>query len=147
LDFGQALAVIKNGGRVTRAAWGGNSFLYLVPGSTFTVNRPPLLGIYPAGTEIRYRPHVDIRAADGSCSPWQPAQDALLADDWAEVPAEARCCDLHGRNCEPPSELCCEECTEVRHAGWVSGNGFQQYGHPRGEACSNPDLSDGSARA
>ncbi|HEV2929944.1 MAG TPA: hypothetical protein VGW74_14725 [Propionibacteriaceae bacterium] len=25
------------------------------------------------------------------------------------------CCDLHGPNCEPPSELCCEGCTEVRH--------------------------------
>lgn len=28
-----------------------------------------------------------------------------------------RCCDLHGRNCEPPSELCCYLCTEERHAG------------------------------
>jgi Protein of unknown function (DUF2829) len=85
LDFGQALAAVKNGGRVTRAAWRGGVFLYLVPGSTFQVNRPPLLGIYPEGTEIRYRLHIDIRAADGTCSPWQPAQDALLADDWAEV--------------------------------------------------------------
>ena len=25
------------------------------------------------------------------------------------------CCDLHNRNCEPPSELCCWECAEVDH--------------------------------
>lgn len=85
MDFGQALAVIKAGGRATRRAWGGEAFLYLVPGSTFTVNRPPLLGIYPEGTVISYRPHIDIRAADGTCSPWQPSQDALLADDWGKV--------------------------------------------------------------
>ncbi len=87
MDFGQALAVVKDGGRVTRAAWGGGSFLYLVPGSSFAVNRPPLLGIYEEGTVINYRPHIDIRAEDGSCSPWQPSQDALMAVDWEEVTA------------------------------------------------------------
>ena len=25
------------------------------------------------------------------------------------------CCDLHNRNCEPPSELCCRDCTEANH--------------------------------
>ena len=145
MDFGKALGVIKNGGRVTRAVWADGTFLYLVPGSSFAVNRPPLLGIYDEGTVIRYRPHIDMRASDGTCSPWQPAQDALLADDWAEVPDAARCCDLHGRNCEPPSELCCENCTEARHAGWTDDRGTQRFGHPRGEKCSSPDLSDMSA--
>jgi hypothetical protein len=88
MDFGQALAVVKNGGRVARSAWGdGGAFLYLVPGSTFQVNRPPLLGIYPEGTEIRYQPHIDIQASDGSCAPWQPSQDALMAEDWETVAA------------------------------------------------------------
>jgi hypothetical protein len=41
------------------------------------------------------------------------------------------CCDLHGRNCEPPSELCCQDCTEANHPD-----------HPHGEKCSNPDLSN-----
>ena len=88
MDFGQALAAIKAGGRATRAGWNDPGvFLYLVPGSTFQVNRPPLLGIYEEGTVINYRPHIDIRAADGSCSPWQPSQDALLAHDWMTVAA------------------------------------------------------------
>ena len=147
MDFGQALTALKDGGRVTRAAWADGVFLYLVPGSTFQVNRPPLLGIYPAGEVIRYRPHVDIRASDGTCSPWQPAQDALMAEDWETVPDADRCCDMHNRNCEPPSELCCEACTEARHAGWVNEDGRQQHGHPFGEKCSNPVLSDMSVRA
>lgn len=25
------------------------------------------------------------------------------------------CCDSHNRNCEPPSELCCHDCTEKTH--------------------------------
>lgn len=86
MDFGKALGVIKGGGRVARAAWGDGTFLYLVPGSTFAVNRPPLLGIYEAGTVISYRPHIDKRAADGTCAVWRPSADALLADDWAEAP-------------------------------------------------------------
>ena len=53
----------------------------------------------------------------------------------------APCCDLHGRNCEPPSELCCWECTEARHSGWTDERGRQRHGHPAGEECSAPDLS------
>jgi hypothetical protein len=44
--------------------------------------------------------------------------------------ARPACCDLHGRNCEPPSELCCSSCTEVAHPL-----------HRDGSTCSNPDLS------
>lgn len=44
------------------------------------------------------------------------------------------CCDLHGHNCEP-EEPCCENCTEVRHAGWRDDRGVKRYGHPAGEAC------------
>lgn len=34
------------------------------------------------------------------------------------------CCDMHNHNCEPPSELCCEECTEGVHPN-----------HPLGVRC------------
>jgi hypothetical protein len=26
-----------------------------------------------------------------------------------------RCCDMHNEHCEPSSDLCCHECTEVGH--------------------------------
>jgi hypothetical protein len=84
VNFGEALKGIKEGARFTRLGWNGRGmFLYLVPGSTFQVNRPPLLGIYEAGTVINYLPHIDMRTADGSCVPWLASQADLLADDWS----------------------------------------------------------------
>ena len=83
MNFGQALESLKSGDRVARMGWNGKGmFLFLVPGSVFTVNRPPLLGIYPEGTEITYCPHVDMRTADGSIVPWLASQTDILADDW-----------------------------------------------------------------
>ena len=83
MNFGQALEALKSGEKVARTGWNGKGmFLFLVPGSVFTVNRPPLLGIYPEGTEITYCPHVDMRTADGSIVPWLASQTDILADDW-----------------------------------------------------------------
>lgn len=86
MNFGQALEQLKQGNKVSRAGWNGkNMFLFLVPGSWFEVNRPPLLGIYPAGTVIDYLPHVDMRTADGKIVPWLCSQTDMLSDDWGIV--------------------------------------------------------------
>lgn len=83
MKFGVALEVLKSGNQVSREGWNGKGmFIYLVKGSTFTVNRAPLLGIYPEGTEINYRDHIDMKTADGSCVPWIASQSDLLAEDW-----------------------------------------------------------------
>jgi hypothetical protein len=50
--------------------------------------------------------------------------EAQIAAEDAAAQAEGRCCHLHTRTCEPPSELCCERCTEARHPD-----------HPDGELC------------
>ncbi len=60
-------------------------FIFLVPGSTFKANRPPLLGIYTEGTIIDYHPHIDMRTADGQIVPWLCSQTDMLADDWQIV--------------------------------------------------------------
>lgn len=87
LTFSQALDHIKNGVKMQRTGWNGKGmFVFLVPGSTFTVNRPPLLGIYPEGTVVNYLPHVDMRTADGSIVPWLASQTDILAEDWQAVP-------------------------------------------------------------
>jgi hypothetical protein len=89
MDFSSALAHIKAGKRVARTGWNGKGmFVFLVPGSTFQVNRPPLLGIYPEGTTINYLPHIDMRTADGSIVPWLISQTDALADDWCIVENE-----------------------------------------------------------
>lgn len=83
LTFSQALNHIKNGAKMQRAGWNGKGmFVFLVPGSTFIVNRPPLLGIYPEGTEITYHAHIDMKTADGQIVPWLCSQTDMLAEDW-----------------------------------------------------------------
>lgn len=86
MDFGSALTALKFGGRVARAGWNGRSmFLFLVPGSTFRVSRPPLLGIYPEGHLVDYRPHIDMKTANNEVVPWVASQSDLLEDDWVTV--------------------------------------------------------------
>ncbi len=86
LDFGEAIQALKLGQRVARAGWNGKGmFLFLVPGSRFTVNRPPLLGIYPEGTVIDYHPHIDMKTAQGCVVPWLASQADMLAEDWTIV--------------------------------------------------------------
>lgn len=84
--FGEAIQALKSGKRVARKGWNGKDmFLFLVGGSTFKVNRAPLLGIYPEGTEIRYQSHIDMKTTNGTVVPWLPSQTDILAEDWALV--------------------------------------------------------------
>ncbi len=83
MNFGQALEALKCGSKVSREGWNGKGmFLFLVPGSTFEVNRAPLLGIYPAGTVVNYHAHVDMKTAQGDVVPWLCSQTDMLAEDW-----------------------------------------------------------------
>ena len=83
MNFGDALSALKSGEKVARSGWNGkNMFLFLVPGSTFVVNRHPLLGIYPEGTEISYHAHVDMKTAQGDVVPWLCSQTDMLSEDW-----------------------------------------------------------------
>ena len=85
MNLGQAIEVLKTGNKVTRVGWNGKDmFLFLVQGSQFKVNRPPLLGIYPEGTEINYRPHIDMKTVNGEIVPWVASQSDLLEEDWMQ---------------------------------------------------------------
>ena len=86
LTFGHAIELMKIGKKVSRAGWNGKGmFLFLVSGSTFKVNRAPLMGIYPEGTEINYCPHIDMKTANGSIVPWLASQTDVLSEDWGVV--------------------------------------------------------------
>lgn len=86
MNFSVALVALRQGNKIARDGWNGKGmFLFLVPGSQFKVNRPPLLGIYPEGTTINYRPHIDMRTANGEIVPWIASQSDLLEDDWMIV--------------------------------------------------------------
>jgi hypothetical protein len=87
MTFSDALEIVKRGGRVSRSGWNGkNMFIFLVQGSTFTVNREPLISILGEGTEVNYHGHVDMRTADGTIVPWLCSQTDMLANDWGVVP-------------------------------------------------------------
>ena len=83
ITFGQDLEFLKQGYKVARSGWNGKGmFVFLVPGSVFKVNRAPLLGIYPEGTEITYHAHIDMKTADNQIVPWLASQTDVLAEDW-----------------------------------------------------------------
>lgn len=84
--FSEALELLKQGKKVARSGWNGKGmFVFLVLGSTFKVNRAPLLGIYPEGTEINYHAHIYMKTADNKIVPWLASQTDILADDWEEL--------------------------------------------------------------
>lgn len=86
LHFGAAVEALKGGARVAREGWNGKGmFLFLVNGSTFTVNREPLLSILGAGTEVQYHAHIDMKTAQGTVVPWLASQTDVLAEDWVIV--------------------------------------------------------------
>lgn len=85
-SFEHALTLLKQGRRVQRRGWNGKGmFLFLVAGSTFKVNREPLLSIMGEGTEVQYHAHVDMKTAQGDIVPWLCSQTDMLAGDWQEV--------------------------------------------------------------
>lgn len=86
LSFGQALEQVKNGKKIARKGWNGKEmFAFMVNGSTFNVNRAPLNEIYPEGTKVEYRPHIDLKAADGTIGVWNPNMMDILANDWVII--------------------------------------------------------------
>lgn len=83
MAFGEALKALKAGQCVQRLGWNGTGmYLYLVQGSRFEVNRLPLSLHLPIGTMVDYRPHIDMRTADGSFVPWLASQSDLIEEDW-----------------------------------------------------------------
>ena len=86
MNFSEALQLIKQGHLLKRSGWNGkDQFVFLVSGSEFKVNRAPLLGIFPEGTDIKYRPHIDMKYQDGSVGVWLASMGDLMAEDWEVI--------------------------------------------------------------
>jgi len=84
LNFSEALTEMKARKTVTRRAWNPDEFIYYVEGSRFVVNRKPLVWIHPEGTEVTYRPHIDLWSG-GVASVWSASQADILSNDWYVV--------------------------------------------------------------
>lgn len=86
MSFSAALEQIKEGKRLARAGWNGKDmFIFLVPGSTFKVNREPLLSMLGEGADVTYHAHIDMKTAQGYIVPWLASQADMLANDWQRV--------------------------------------------------------------
>lgn len=83
MTFSEALVEIKKGKRLARSGWNGaDMFVFLVKGSSFIVNREPLLSIFGEGTLVDYHAHIDMKTSDNKVVPWVVSQADLLAEDW-----------------------------------------------------------------
>ena len=86
MTFGEAVEALKEGYKVARFGWNGKGmFLFLVKGSTFTVDREPLRSIMGVGTQVQYHAHIDMKTAQGYVVPWLASQVDILSEDWILV--------------------------------------------------------------
>jgi hypothetical protein len=86
MTYGLALEALKRGHTVTNLDWPQEGmFLFLVPGSVFSVNRAPLNKILAKGTLVNYLSHIDLRNADGSIGPYIPSQADMLGENWVLI--------------------------------------------------------------
>lgn len=87
--FSEVIIGLKEDRMYMRDGWNGKGmFIFLVKGSTFKVNREPLLSILGEGTQVQYHAHIDMKTAQGYIVPWLASQADLLAEDWIEVVAD-----------------------------------------------------------
>lgn len=84
-DFGEAIAILKDGGKVARKGWNGKGmFLYYVPESAY----PPVTEIARKtfnGDNVPYSAYIAMKTAQNNVVPWLASQTDMLANDWYEI--------------------------------------------------------------
>lgn len=78
-------AVLTSQSMARRLSWPEGMVIFLVPGSEFEVNRPPLNQILENGEKVNYQAHVDIMLGDGRVAVYNPSMLDLVADNWEIV--------------------------------------------------------------
>lgn len=87
MDFGGAIAALKNGQKVARSGWNGKGmWLVLVPGSINVEFRDGSPYREAGLAQADINPHIDMMTATGQMQPgWLASQTDMLADDWSVV--------------------------------------------------------------
>lgn len=96
MDFGWALDTMRQGGMVTRANWGGASWIALRSGypNGIKVDEHTQRELdVPAGTFLVFRPYIAMVTATNQVMPWTASVDAILATDWEQVGTSDHECD------------------------------------------------------
>jgi len=84
MTFGDALVMLKDGKRVSRAGWNGKGmFVYLVPANSYPAQTDVARDCF--GEMVPYNPYMAIKNVDDTVSTWVPSVNDALAEDWAVV--------------------------------------------------------------
>lgn len=82
MDFGGAIAAIKDGQKVSRVGWNGKGmFIYYVPENSYTTTTGVAKEIAVNGL-VPYRAYIALKTTDGSVATWSPSGSDALAKDW-----------------------------------------------------------------
>lgn len=71
MSFGEAIDLLKSGGRIARKGWNG-------PGQWLAYQEPDANGKMTL-------PYIYIHTVQGDLVPWLASQTDMLANDWFEV--------------------------------------------------------------
>lgn len=90
MDFGEAIAALQDGKKVSRAGWNGKGmWLILVPGQKNVVLREgtPYGDVLGTVVPIEILPHIDMWTVNAEgrramLPGWLASQSDMLADDW-----------------------------------------------------------------
>ncbi len=90
LNFGDAIAALKDGKKVAREGWNGKGmFLVYVAGTPnceFKDGSPYFKALNKAPAVANINAHIDMYTATGDFQPgWLASQTDMLADDWQIV--------------------------------------------------------------
>jgi hypothetical protein len=96
------------------------------------------LRIAPSGlTRMRQGKHLSTDAVAGLVAWLYPQRIPI----WIKGGA-VRCCDLHNARCEPPSELCCGDCSEATHPNHPPDTPCVLRAHAREDPITDPSTTD-----
>jgi len=82
MNFMDALALLSTGEMLAGDVWTEIDFIFLVNGSEFNVDCPPLLNKFERGTQVGYKKHIDSMYIDGTIGVWTLSQRDIFANDW-----------------------------------------------------------------
>jgi hypothetical protein len=121
LDFGAALAALKQGHRVARSGWNGKGmWIALTPGSLIPsdlarAGAAQLAVKHQEGEFLSIGAHIDMKAVDGSLVVgWLASQTDMLAEDWTVLdPAVCDRCSGKGyiEVVTSPTTFPCKKCS------------------------------------
>lgn len=85
MNFGDALAHLKMGGRVSRSGWNGKGqYVYLVPPASYLAQTHSAKMEF--GETVPYRAYLAIKTSQDDVATWAPSCSDALAEDWQRVP-------------------------------------------------------------